>query len=104
MHCRECATILRELQIAWREDYGKVRERVREEWLESGLGLRQFYQSYLSRQMDQLSTESQSAQTLDAQFQNVSELRRKASEHELLTGHRIWRDSGFGGGFASFYR
>ena len=106
--CQECAAILRQLRDVWRVEYKDLRERVRDAWLASGLELQQFYKAYLSRALDELSADFESNERFRVEFPKFSEMRRKASEHELLTGHSVgvngWRYPGIGGDLTSWFR
>src|SRR5262245_22492710 len=101
-NCSECGAILRQLREAWRGDYRAARERVRDAWLASGLKLDQFYKAYLS------GPDAEIDERFQADFPRFAEMRRRASEHELLTGHSVvvhgWRDWGIGGDLTSWFR
>jgi hypothetical protein len=105
--CQECGTIYRQLYEAFRSDYGEMRERVRDAWMQSGLELSKFHKKYLSSTMDALET-SDPNNEMQGQFPRSAEVRRKASDHELKTGHSVmmngWRTSGIGWDLASWFR
>ena len=107
-NCKECDAIFRELRDAFRSDYKKVRESVRYAWLTSGLELGQFHKAYLSSALDAFNTDIDMSEKLQAQFHRTTELRRKAAEHESLTGHSVvvngWRSSGIGRDLESWFR
>ena len=107
MKCEECGVIYRELYEAFRSDYSEMRERIRNLWLKSGLELSEFHKKYLSSALDALD-HSDPGKEPQAEFPRSAEVRRKAAEHELRTGHSVmkkgWRTSGVGGDLASWFR
>jgi hypothetical protein len=84
-----------------------MRERVWNLWLKSGLELSEFHKNYLSSSMDALE-HADPGKEPKADFPRSTEVRRKADEHEIKTGHSVmmngWRTSGVGGDLASWFR
>jgi len=105
--CEEGGVIYRQLYEAFRSDYSEMRERVRNLWQKSGLELSEFHKKHLSSAMDALE-QSDPGKEPQAEFPRSAEVRRKAAEHELKTGHSVmmngWRTSGVGGDLASWFR
>ena len=107
INCEECGVIYRRLHEAFRSDWSEMRECVRDLRRKSGLELSEFHKKHLSSAIDALE-HSDPGKEPQAEFPRSAEVRKRAAEHELKTGHSVmmngWRTSGVGGDLASWFR